>query len=905
MGSAVDEAGLTRALEAYREAGLGGVEITPIYGVKGHEARFVTYLAPEWMSRFEHTLREARRLGLGVDLALATGWPFGGPWIGDAGASRHLAHRSWSLESGQRLAEPVRFEQEPLVRAVGRAPRIEELRDPPESNDALQSLALDQVRFPRRAPLVALVATSDRGEPIDVLQRVEPDGRLDWAAPAGRWRLDAVFLGWHGKMVERAAPGGEGRVLDHFSAGALRTHLGRYERAFEGRDLRGLRGFFNDSYEVDDASGQADGTPGLFEAFRERRGYDLRHELAALFGRADEERSARVLADYRETLSDLLLDSFTGPWRAWAQARGALTRNQAHGSPGSLLDLYAAADIPETEGRDPLRARWASSAAHVAGRRLVAAEAATWLGEHFRSTLADVREAVDDFFLAGVNHVVYHGTSYAPADEPWPGWPFYAAVHFDPYDPTWEDLAALNLHVTRVQSFLQQGGPDNDLLLYYPLYDDLATRTRARLVHFGGDRPEVEGTPFEASARLLLERGYAFDFVSDRQVAGLRVVEGALQAPGGRYRTLLLPPCRRIPLETFESILALARDGATIALQGGLPADVAGLRDLERRRARFRALAVGLRFAGEGPVREARVGRGRVLLAADVEGLLTRQGLRREPMVDRGLRFARRRLGESWCYFVANRGGQPFNGWLPLARPAASVALFDPMGGGSGQLPARLAADGHSEAHLRLGPGESLILVADRAAAEGPRLVEYAPAGAASEIRGAWLVRFVKGGPELPAEVTTARLDSWTRFGGEAVRAFSGMAEYTISFGRPPGDFVAWRLDLGRVCHSARIRLNGRELGVRIGPRYEVDVLEPLREDGNLLEIRVSNLAANRIADLDRRDVPWKKFYNVNFPARLPENRGPDGLFTAATWEPLDSGLMGPLTLTPLRVAEP
>ena len=68
----------------------------------------------------------------------------------------------------------------------------------------------------------------------------------------------------------------------------------------------------------------------------------------------------------------------------------------------------------------------------------------------------------------------------------------------------------------------------------------------------------------------------------------------------------------------------------------------------------------------------------------------------------------------------------------------------------------------------------------------------------------------------------------------------------------------------------------------------------------NVLAVSVSNLAANRIRDLDRRGVAWKKFYNVNFPARLPENRGPDGLFTAAGWEPLDSGLLGPVTLTPL-----
>ena len=69
----------------------------------------------------------------------------------------------------------------------------------------------------------------------------------------------------------------------------------------------------------------------------------------------------------------------------------------------------------------------------------------------------------------------------------------------------------------------------------------------------------------------------------------------------------------------------------------------------------------------------------------------------------------------------------------------------------------------------------------------------------------------------------------------------------------------------------------------------------------NVLEIEVTNLMANRIADLDRRGVAWKKFYNVNMPARLQTNRGEDGLFSAAKWAPLPSGLAGPVTLTPLR----
>jgi hypothetical protein len=68
----------------------------------------------------------------------------------------------------------------------------------------------------------------------------------------------------------------------------------------------------------------------------------------------------------------------------------------------------------------------------------------------------------------------------------------------------------------------------------------------------------------------------------------------------------------------------------------------------------------------------------------------------------------------------------------------------------------------------------------------------------------------------------------------------------------------------------------------------------------NVLEIDVTNLMANRIAAMDRAGVRWRKFYNVNFPSRFPQNRGRDGLFSAALWEAMDSGLLGPVTLTPV-----
>ncbi len=899
--------------------------------MRGAEDRFIPYLSDEWMKMLDHTLREARRLDLGVDMATGTGWPFGGPWVDDDMSPRSIAHRIWVLGAGERLTEPVRLRQAPLVRALGnqihvvnegapgdppragtsqqpvirsdaRAIQITDLADPVSANKNLQALALEQVKYPRDLQLTALMAYGDSGDALDLTARVGPDGTLDWTAPAGRWTLYALFLGWHGKLVERAAPGGEGNVIDHFSRDAILAYLARFDRAFEGHPLIGLRAFFNDSYEVDDATGQADWTPSLLGEFQKRRGYDLRRHLPALFGRDKDEVSARVLADYRETVSDLLLDTFTAEWGRWARGRKRQVRNQAHGAPASLLDLYAASDIPETEGAEIQRFKWATSAAHVAGRPLVSAEAATWLGEHFRSTLADVRAAVDRFFVAGVNHIFYHGTAYSPAREPWPGWLFYAAVEFSPQNAWWDDFGTLNGYIARVQSFLQAGRPDHDVLLYYPLYESLTVRGNALLTHFGGASPPAQGTTFEEAASRLESAGFTYDFISDRQIRRTRVDGRRLVTDGGAsYSIVVLPSARYIPLETFEHVLALARSGATVVSLKSWPSDVAGFANFEERRARLKSVAGAVQFgpADADGIREAGVGRGRILRGDDVARVLTRAGVRRERMVDQGLQFARRVDARGRFYFVTNTGERAVDGWVPFESTAPSIQIFDPMDGRRGNALVRSAAGGR-EVYLQLPPGGSLVVAAAGARAR-ERFESYQAAGEAMPIAGPWTLSFIKGGPTLPAGRSIDRLTSWTAFGEDAAN-FSGTASYTATFARPPAAAAAWQIDLGQVRESARVRLNGRDVAAIIGPPYRIVIDDASVSATNILEVRVSNLSANRIRDLDRRGVAWKKFYNVNFPARLPQNRGPDGLFTAAGWDPLESGLLGPVTLTPLSV---
>jgi hypothetical protein len=904
LGNIGTDADFSSEMQKYAQAGLGGLEITPIYGVRGEEARFVRYLTPQWMQRLEYVLDEGQRLGLGLDMDNGNGWPFGGPWVGPEDAAKYVARRSYSLKAGERLTEPVTFLQQPIVSTAGpRKVTAAELMEPLSVNADLQDLALFQVRHEKPLPLVTLMACSDRGQRLDLTAKVGAGGQLDWTAPEGNWTLYALFQGWHGKLVERAGPGAEGFVIDHFSGAALRDYLRPFEAAYAGRNVNRLRAYFCDSYEVDDSQGESDWTPRFLKEFARRRGYDLRQQLPAFFGRDTEEMNARVISDHRETISDLMLEEFAHNWSSWAATHGALVRYQAHGSPANIIDLYAASGIPETEGRDPLSMKLASSAAHLTGKPLASAETCTWLGEHFSSTLADVKQRVDLTFLGGVNHIVYHGTAFSPPGEPWPGFHFYAAAEFDPSNPFWSDFGALNAYVARIQSFLQATKPANDVLLYYPIHDRWAERGDGTMPHFSGP----QGTTAQAAGQLLLDRGYSFDFVSDHLLADVKCADSVLTAGGNRYQAILVPATRLMPLPTLEKLVALARAGGTILIQKNPPADVPGFGELEARRVRFQRLlaVIGSPAADAGGVATAQVGKGRVLIADDPERLLARAGVGRMSVVDQGLAFERRAHEGGDVLFLLNRGRAPFAGWVRLSAGTKSAAIFDPMTSDRGVAAVRTAPDGATEAWIQLAQDDSCLVKTFTAAIEGPAFAYWKERGEAHPLGGPWQVRFVAGGPELPAAAEVKELKSWTDFGGEAVKAISGTAVYMIQFAHPAGAAAAWRLDLGRVAESARVTLNGQEIGALIKAPFQLVIPADQLREQNTLEIAVSNLGANRIADLDRRGVKWKRFYNANYPAHLRESRGADGMFSAARWTPRPSGLIGPVTLTPLAILTP
>jgi hypothetical protein len=902
MGNIVSPATLTETMEEYSKTGLGGLEITPIYGVRGYENQFIDYLSPRFMDMLEYTLKEGRRLDLGIDMAGSSGWPFGGPWVTPADACKNMVRKKYTVKGGQKLEEKIECFQEPMVHAIRKHLDISAIEKPVSANKNLQELALTQVRYPEKLTLQSLMAFSSSGDAIELAGKVNENGSLDWVAPAGDWTLFAVFQGWHGKLVERAGPGGEGDVIDHFSATAVDNYFTKFDTVFKNRDISGLRAFFNDSYEVDDAAGQADWTPGFFDQFLKRRGYDLKQKLPALFGDEDEETNMRVLSDYRETISDLILENYTQRWRSWANRKNLIIRNQSHGSPGSILDLYAASDIPETEGRNIQKIKFASSAAHVSGKNLASSESATLLNEHFISPLSHVKPVMDTYLLGGVNHVFYHGTTFSPKNEAWPGWLFYAAVHFDPVNSFWTDFGQLNLYIARCQSLLQEGKPDNDILVYYPIFDEWSAKPDRRgiLVHIGGGAGK---TGAGETADFLLKNGYSYDFISDLQIENLQVKNGIILTGGNQYQTLVIPKCRFMPVSTFRKITGLIQEGATILFDGDEPVDIPGLGKLDERREQYRQLKQNLKYKPSemAEIEVAKYGRGKACKGQVMGDILEFAGIRKERMVDSGLSFIRRKTETGTTYFILNKGKVTFDGWTSLEAEASSVAVFNPMTGETGTGKIRHTGGDDPEVYLQLAPGESCLLKTCHTKLQGKGYGYIRVTGIPEMLKGKWKVDFIAGGPTLPGSLETDTLVSWTEFDSDGVRDFSGTAEYTCILQKPESQADGWVLDLGEVCESAMILLNGREAGTLIMAPYRLVIPSEELDVVNTLKVRVSNLMANRILYIDRHQVNWKKFYNANIPGRLPENRGPDGYFTAKNWTPGKSGLIGPVTIIPFN----
>ena len=802
MGSAVDSVGLRWNLEQMAAAGLGGVEITPIYGVQGNEANDIPFLSSRWMKMLGYAETLAERLDMDVDMATGTGWPWGGP-------------------------------------------------DMTEEQAACKMVVKDETISP------------------------------------GHTR----------QKVKRAAPGGEGWVIDHFDRDAVRSYLAAFETAFTTYRIRRPHTFFNDSYEVYGA----DWTPRFYEEFERRRGYRLQDHLDpmlhpgshSLVGGYSVNDKKYLLSDYRETLGELLLDHCTRQWTDWAHRAGSTTRNQAHGSPANLIDVYAAVDIPECEGfgltdfgikglrtdsgftkrndSDLSMLKYASSAAHITGKPFTSGETFTWLTEHFRTSLSQCKPDLDLMFVAGVNHVFFHGTCYSPKDEPWPAWQFYASVDMSPQNPQWNAMPAFSAYITRCQSFLQWGEPDNDLLVYLPYYD-MIHDAEGTVTLFDIHSMQRRAPRFIRAIQRIIGGGMDVDYVSDEILCKSDIYK--------RYAAIIIPQVRYMPLETLRRLDEIAQAGSRVIFVGIAPEAVPGFgRRLQGQQEEFEA------FMKESVTKHC-------LYAATYDEALEKCGGRSEPMrTELGLSVIRRQNPDGHHYFVSNLTPRDVDSFVSLGVDFADALFYNPM---NGQVTRAEQRDGRL--HLQLASGESVIVKCTKEKVQSTTIPQhpYFSVPKSAQVLTAWTLTFPEAAPRpIKKTFTLQSLKSWTELGDRDLCTTMATGLYRAEFSSPlsSGDDSRVLLDLGDVRESARVVLNGHDCGTLFAVPYRLDITPYLKKERNTLEVYVTNLPANRIAQMDRDGIAWRRFKDANV-VDIHYKRT-----TYADWAPMPSGLCSEVRL--------
>jgi hypothetical protein len=516
FGPAVTQPELEREMRAMKQGGIGGFEIQPVYPLD--ENHNFPYLSGEFLDDLKFAAQKAKELGLGFQLTLGSGWPFGGPHIPISLAASRLRVARLDIPPGAAsLPLPSLSEGETFLAAfLGQRPL--------ESNGA-------RIQLPAGAAGRVLVFLSSRTR----------------------------------QTVKRPAVGAEGWVLDHYSRAALDRHLrevGEKLLAAVGGNIPET--IFSDSLEVYNA----DWTPNFLEEFPKRRGYDLTPYLPAL---ADDigEKTKAIRHDWGLTLSELCDENYLQPLTRWAHQHGTKFRSQTYGIPPVTLSSGSLVDWAEGEGVQWRRfstSRWASSTNHLYGRTITSSETFTWLHSPvFRATPLDLKAEADIHFLQGINQLIGHGWPYSPPEAGEPGWHFYAAAVLNDHNPWWVVMADIASYVQRISFLLRQGKPANDIAIYLPTHDAFAGFT---LGHASVNQA-MDSLLGPKVIPAVLDAGYNFDFIDD----------GAIGHAGIPYRVLILPNVERIPLATLRKIMQwTSQGGAAIAIRRA-PSLAPGLMD--------------------------------------------------------------------------------------------------------------------------------------------------------------------------------------------------------------------------------------------------------------------------------------------------------------------------------------
>jgi hypothetical protein len=572
------------------------------------------------------------------------------------------------------------------------------------------------------------------------------------------------------------------------------------------------------------------------------------------------------------------------------------------------------------EAAQNVNAKQAASAGHLYGKRVVASEAWTTGGrrQHWGTPPAGLLRHANTAFCEGINALSIHGSATSGPEDGLPGKSVFGGSHFN-HNITWWNQGAEEFlrYMTRCSHLLRQG-------LYV-----------ADVLYYNGD----EAPNFVPPKNIDPSRGFGYDYdVCNTEVllTRLSVQQGRIVLPDGMsYRVLVLPERPVMPLSAARKIQELVAAGATVI--GPKPQRTPGLAGYPRSEHQLKQIADKVWGAeADAPATGRSYGKGRVVCGPSIREVLAQaavppdfacQSQTQAALVD----FIHRRTEDAEIYFVANRRGASLQADCTFRVGGPQPELWDPVTGAQRDLPQFEIKGGCTSVPLEFEPYGALFVVFRKGSPKSEVRTPKPPAGSqpraeenfprltpAQELAGPWTVQFDPqwfyptndlGGEQARGLVSFEKLEDWNQRAEPAVKYFSGSAVYrkvfelapelrrqkseiskTNSNLRPPTADLSSRLflDLGTVKETARVRLNGKDLGVVWCPPWRVEITGAAQPGANALEIAVVNLWPNRLMG-DRKLPPAQRRTRTRmFMGGLND-------------EQQSAGLLGPVTIQAIR----
>lgn len=840
----IDE--LERELDVMKAAGIGGVEINPIAKPEGGDP-FVyncyDWLSPEWNERIRATVEMAKQRGMVVDLIMGSGWPFGGEFLQEDQFIQGVGIKKIELEGPRVLTLDV----EEVWQLPGRD--FGSLTNP----DAPAA----ELFFLQMIPHGAIGETSL----VDLMDLVDMDGRVEFAVPEGKHDL---YIGTHQRAyrtVDLGAPGSKGPVVDHYDARDVRAYMDRMADALEsvlgGKLGDHIRALFCDSIELSGANISDD----FFEQFLERRGYDLQPFTPLVYyhpygGYSDTLRYApefnddirRIRYDFNRTLVELFLERFTTTFDDWANEHGMQSRYQAYGYPWlvGMLDAYRLVDIPESNnwlysGAANAKThgywiwnKYASSAAHLTGARIVSSEAMTNTRGVFRATLASVKKNDDFNFISGINHSILHGYNYSPPEAGFPGWVRFGAYFSDqntwwPYFRNWADYNA------RLSALLQHSTPLVDVAILTPEADIWKQWGLFRIPFYMN--PWYNHDLWEGFSRV----GVMADYINEGVIRRASAEGGEMVSEEARYKLVIVSEATSIDPETAAAINDLAAKGVNFLFVDRMPSEAPSYFQKEENDQAVAASMSAASSLENVVIWDAPAEAGSV--TAWAENVSQEFGLSSDVSISpatESIYMLKHESGGNEIYFISNQDelvSHEFS--LTYASTSKTAWRWDPETGERSIYPALEKG----VVDIRLEALESILIVLEDND-DGPMAdLVYPDEESGVHIGSMWQLDFEPVGDE-PFEVVTDRLFEFGGHEDNRIASFAGRVDYHTTFVLSE---VNWAfLDLGPEKHVTEIKLNGKDIGVKWWGRHLYRLPEGILMEGeNDLVISYTTTLAN------------------------------------------------------------